>query len=912
MNATYIISLDTTEATLETVGGKGRSLAKMTTAGFPVPGGFLLATAAYKRFVEETGLQAEIIKLAKPEIVEKTVSFDSASERIRALFEKAPISDEMKAVIKHAYGALGEGEPALAVRSSANAEDLPDLSFAGQQDTYLNVQGADALVSAVRDCWASLWTARAISYRQENGIDHDKVAMAVVVQIMLPSDVSGVLFTANPATGERTEMIVNASFGLGEAVVGGQITPDTYVVDRETLKTREAMIGTKEQMIVSDGQQGTRVEDVAKDRRDTGSLPEALLAELSRMAIEMEQHFEGVPQDIEWAVAEGKLWLLQSRPITNLPPAPLKDVRWDLPEGFPAYAGVLARRKLSEHIPGPLSPLFEDIYVDRAIHEANIRFMEGFEYDLTGFRGHFVVNGYVYMTGGRPPLSSKYEAWIRSLRNPREKFEGPIPAKRINRPTPEQTVARWREQRVPDYLTLIRKWGSIDPGTASGEQLLEGIHALADADADYWFEGFLPVMLLTRQSDSTFHGFLERNAPGEGFTSGHFLTGLKSVAIETEEELWAIAKLVRAEGLHDLVVATPASRVLDALQYHPSGGPVLEAIGRYLDKYGHQIQSLDFREPTAGEDPTLVLLNLKALVQDPDYDPDARQAELAAKREEALKRADEYFTGTVDVPVRSRIPDRQSEKRDAKEEFHRLLEEAKRYYPLREEGLFYLGAGWPALRRLALELGRRLVEVGTLASPDEVFYLANAELEEAMEAQTESRGLPEYQGKAADRFQLREARKRLRNPPQIPLPDIDSGKAEGQGMGGVRITGGWVLGSVQMQNAPASRTLEGFACSPGQVTAEASVILSPGGFGKMKPGTVLVCPMTTPAWTHLFSQAAGLVTDVGGILSHGSIVAREYGIPAVLGTGNITERIVSGQRIAVDGDKGTVTILPDD
>jgi pyruvate,water dikinase len=382
-------------------------------------------------------------------------------------------------------------------------------------------------------------------------------------------------------------------------------------------------------------------------------------------------------------------------------------------------------------------------------------------------------------------------------------------------------MAQWREQRVPDYLALTKKWGSIDLNTASGHQLLEGVNALADADTDYWFEGFLRVMLLTRQSDSAFHGFLERNAPGEGFTSGHFLTGLKSVTMETEEELWAIAKLIRAEGLHDLVVTTPASRLLDALQDQPSGGPVLESIGHYLDKYGHQIQSLDFCEPTAGEDPTLVLLNLKALVQDPDYDPDARQAELTVKREEALKRANEYFTGTVDVPVRSRVPDRQPEKRDANEEFHRLLTEAKRYYPLREEGLFYLGAGWPALRRLALELGRRLVEVGTLASVDRVFYLTNTELQEALKAQSEARALPEYGQRAADRFDLREARKRLRNPPQIPLPDIESGKAEGQGMGGVRITGGWVLGSVQMQNAPASGTLEGFACSPGQVTTVA-------------------------------------------------------------------------------------------
>jgi len=497
--------------------------------------------------------------------------------------------------------------------------------------------------------------------------------------------------------------------------------------------------------------------------------------------------------------------------------------------------------------------------------------------DTTRVRAHYTINGYVYMPGGRPPLKPDLTE---------------TPPRRRNPPIHEQIAAQWRDERVPAYLAVINQWRNVDLTAASHEQLLEGIRALATADVEYWFEGFLPVMLITRQTDSTFHGFLEKNAAGEEFTSGQFLTGLKSVAMEAEEELWRIAKLVRAKkALHDLVLATPVPRFMGTLRERPDGAEVLEAIKAYLAHYGHEIQTLDFSEPTAGEDPTIVLLNLKALVRNTEYDPAARQAGLARKRDEALKRADDHFSG------------------DMHDQFHRLLSAAKRYYHLREESLFYLGAGWPVLRRLTLELGRRLVEVGTLALPDEVFYLTNAELEAAMSTQTEARAMPEYHRRATDQFELREARKRLRVPPQIPLPDMEAGQEEGQGMGGMRIKGGWVLGSVQMLNEAGSDTLEGFACSPGQVTAEASVILSAADFGKMKPGTILVCPMTTPAWTHLFSQAVGLVTDVSGILSHGSIVAREYDIPAVLGTGDITQRIVSGQKIAVDGTKGTVTIL---
>ena len=322
-------------ADLDTVGGKGQSLASMTAAGFPVPAGFTVTTTAYRQFVSDNDLQQAIIDGAKPELVGTAVSFDSASQQIQALFAEAELTDELKAQIGSAYTAFGAGEPPVAVRSSANAEDLPDLSFAGQQDTYLNIRGRDAVYASVRDCWASLWTARALSYRHEHAIAQEAVAMAVVVQKMVPSEVSGILFTANPATGERSEMIVNASFGLGEAIVGGEITPDTYIIDRDTLAVRETIIGSKEHMMVSAAGQGTDTRELSAAEREQSSLAEPVLRELAQLAIAVERHF-GQPQDIEWAVVNGTLSLLQSRPITNLPPAPLKEIRWEKPD-MPAW-----------------------------------------------------------------------------------------------------------------------------------------------------------------------------------------------------------------------------------------------------------------------------------------------------------------------------------------------------------------------------------------------------------------------------------------------------------------------------------------------------------------------------------------------------------------------------------------------
>lgn len=322
MFSEHVLRLDTNDATLEVIGGKGKSLAAMASAGLDVPSGFYIATSAYRDYVRGSNLQHDILQRVKPETSGQTLSFDSASASIQALFDKAGISEQTITEILNAYAGLEGDDPAVAVRSSANAEDLPDMSFAGQQGTYLNVRGEDEVIEAVCRCWASLWTARAISYRSEMGIEHNAVAMAVVVQIMVPSDVSGILFTANPATGERSEMIVNASFGLGEAVVGGHVTADTYIVDRDSFATKETVIGAKEQKIVADGDQGTRLKAIADNERDQSSLSTDTLRDLADLAIRVEALFDSGPLDIEWAIHNSQLWLLQARAITNLPPPP--------------------------------------------------------------------------------------------------------------------------------------------------------------------------------------------------------------------------------------------------------------------------------------------------------------------------------------------------------------------------------------------------------------------------------------------------------------------------------------------------------------------------------------------------------------------------------------------------------------
>ncbi len=877
MSSHHVLPFAAKIADLETVGGKGLSLASMSHAGFDVPPGFTIATSAYREFVTAGDLQQKIIQLARPELVGRMVSFEAASERIQALFAGVELSNSLNTQIADAYRELGE--PPVAVRSSANAEDLPDLSFAGQQDTYLNVRGIDAITAAVLNCWASLWTTRAIGYRHENDIAQDAVAMAVVIQSMVPSKVSGILFTANPATGERSEMIVNASFGLGEAIVGGEVTPDAFIIEKDTLAVKETMIGGKEHMIVSADGQGTHTRELTATEREQASVSAPLLKTLAALAIKVEDHFQGVPQDIEWAVADEKLFLLQSRPITNLPPQPLKDVLWDKPE-LPDYAdeGPMLRKNLVEHIPGPVSPLFEDIYVYDAVALGSV---------------HAVVNGFAYWVFGNPPGFKPLPGVAKV--QPGSRARGAM-KDALADPTLKGAVvdlgtdvfARmyafrlklWRDEVIPGYQAVVDKWRQVDLVTASDETLLEGMVALARADGETWFSrnlgGTVMLMNAIRGAEGTFQLFLDEAAPGKGFTSGQFLSGLRSISMEAQDEIGDIAEMIKTDdALVALVATTPPRRLLSVLREEETAALIVQVIDQHLDHYGHQINTLDFVEPTLVEDPTPLMLNLKAVVLDPDHDPAAKQMELARRKQTTLRQAKETFSDA-----------------DWKElcEFLWIM---KRIYPDRDNALFYLALGWPTLRRFALELGRRLVEVGTLQAPDDLFYLRRAQLEDAITAHQDGKSMPKLQKSVTEQRELRAARMRLRPPDALPLE-------EGQGPGWGKVA-----------NDADSNELNGNACSPGQVTARASLIMSPADFGRMEPGTILVCPMTTPAWTQLFSQAKGLVTDIGGILTHGSIVAREYNIPAVLGLGIATQKISHGQMITVDGDAGTVSLLED-
>lgn len=911
MATTRTAPINTNADDLEMVGGKGRSLAQMIRAGFDVPDGFLLTTGAYRDFVVEHGLQEQILTLAKPEVVDGRASFEKASSAIQALFSQHELSDSLVKDLRQAYESL-PGRPAVAVRSSANAEDLPGFSFAGQQETYLNVRGADAVITAVRNCWASLWTGQAIAYRHEMGIASDAVAMAVVVQTMVPADIAGILFTANPATGNRHEMIINASYGLGEAVVGGQVTPDTFIIDRTSMTVKEMMLGPKEHKIVSDGDDGTRLLDVAAGERDVASLSEPQLAELANLAAKVEVHFGGEPQDIEWAIKDGKISLLQSRPVTNLPPQPL-EVVWEPPEGIRG----LVRRQIVENIPDPVTPLFDELYIHRGLagrkpgRKSGYTSLHGFAYQIAGFSEQetdeefFRALRTARETAAKTPEVQAQEKhdlalFLESLSTSERadfdamasKLDPDRVAHLVTMPdsdnptytafhktqTNEAQHKDWRERAIPELEGAAQKWRQVDITTADDGTLLQGLRELADAEGWYWASNGGHTFGVAKSTDDQLQCFLRETLPDHHFTSGQFLSGFKSRIMQSNEDLFAICKSIRADrSLYETVVVTPARRLGAELKKHPAGAELLASINAYLQIYGHQGYSLDFGEPTQIDDPSALFVTLKGMVSRKDYDPKQHQEQARQKRDQAMQKIGELLDGLAYWQFR-----------------YRLWFTGK-YYPIREESCFVLGTAWPVLRPMAAELGRRFVEVGTLAQADDIYFLRTDEIEPAIDARVKGKGIEAYGKLATERRELRERQKHLHPPGTLP-PEISQNP-------GVKFK------ETQVVNDPGSDTLMGIPVSPGTIRAPASVIMNQAQFDQMQPGSILVCPMTSPAWTQLFAHASGLVTDIGGILGHGSIVAREYGIPAVVGTGTSTTRIKSGQEIEINGDTGTVMLV---
>jgi len=864
----YVLPLADLGATLEIVGGKGASLARLVVAGLPVPDGFHVTTAAYRRFVEENGLQPGIMAALEQVDAGQPATLEAASRAIAALFASAQTPPDVAGAIALAYAGLAGRDPVVAVRSSATAEDLPEASFAGQQDTFLNVDGCGEVLAAVKRCWASLWTARAIGYRARQGIGPDGLSLAVVVQLLIPAETAGILFTADPVTGRRDQAVISAAWGLGEAVVGGLVTPDTLTVDKASGAFLEHHLADK-QVMTARVCGGTEQQPVPAELRRAPALDDETAAELVRLGVQIEKLY-GLPMDIEWALADGTLAIVQARPITALPePGVPVPIEWPMLDP----KGPYTRGSVTDLMPDPLTPLFATTGL-AAINAAMGRTME----ELIGGRAPVLggvlttINDYAYQhakVGCRDWLWMLFRmvpAFPRLLRN---------------------AERHWREVALPRYGEAVARWRSRPPRDLAAAELMDGAVDLTAAMADYLTALQVDTLGTAAGTEGLFTAVYNKLVRREGDPPAPtLLLGGDSMPIRSEKALHDLALwCCEHADLAAYLLEAPSSRLAthwsDAEAPPGVGGDDWREwqrrFGEHLAQFGHSLYDLDFAKPLPADEPLPLLEALKLFIRGEGANPHERQQRLFERREAAVQAALGRLKG-----LKLRL-------------FRWTLRWAQTFALVREDSIFDIGLGYPALRQMLHELGRRFVEAGAVAQADDIYWLERVEVEAGAAALDRGEAPERLTGRIRDRKAVWRAEEQATPPQQLP-PKVR--------VMGIKADAFLPVSAEEQTGA----VLKGVAASPGQVRGAARVLHGPEDFFHMQPGDILVAEMTTPAWTPLFAMAAGIVTDVGGPLSHGSIVAREYGIPAVLGTGVATQRIRSGQVIAVDGSAGTVTL----
>lgn len=853
-NQELVLRLDDGSAVLARVGGKGASLARLAAAGLPVPAGFHVTTEAYRRFVAAGGLQERIMAAVAGAAAGDPASLAAASAEIGRLFQNHPLPGEIAAAVRQAYAELGGGDLPVAVRSSATAEDLPDLSFAGQQESYLNMRGEPMVLDAVRRCWASLWTARAIDYRARHGIAPDEVSLAVVVQQLVPADAAGVMFTVNPLSGVRNRVVINAAWGLGEAIVGGQVTPDTYVLDKASGALVEQQISQKLMMTVRTDE-GTHEAAVPADQAGRPVLSPAQAAELARIGVAIEQLYDQ-PMDIEWAMAGGQCFIVQARPITTLrSEAPATEEWNDSLTGEYLWTNA----NLGEAVPDVMTPCtwsLVQLFMTDAMATSSIPPYLG--YGNIGGRFYMNLSMAAALAGAFGVSEKRFLALTGDV-------FGRLPA---GWHIPPVRLSRWRIIRLllPIAVRVLRRVPAnakrLADFLATAPERCDELHRRINATTDpaalaklwqtdvepFFHECCLMLEAAGRQDSGALVtvrgklqklvGEVEANALTSGFSGGN--SPLASLG-----PLLGLTRLAKGE----------IDRVTFARQWGHRGAHEFEV-------------SL----PRPAEDPAWIekqLAGLRAAREDATV--------LLARQEQESRAAWER--------LRQRYP-RQAEP------MRRQIERWTAAAHLRESARSEVMRMFWVLRAFVLRAA------ALTGQGDALFFLSIHEIlavlrgDHAPLAQVSIRrttyegycALPPYPALIRGRFDpFRWA--------ADPERRSDLFDAMGQG------------------HTAAGSAVTGFAGAAGIVEGRVRVIRAPEEGDQLQPGEILVTTVTNIGWTPLFPRAAAVVTDVGAPLSHAAIVARELGIPAVVGCGNATMRLHTGDRVRVDGGRGTVELL---
>jgi len=849
------------------VGGKGAQLGELSRIeGIRVPAGFCVTTDAFKRIMAEApSLDDRLDRLSRLKPGDRE-AIRALSADIRRTLEGIAIPGDLAAAITGALARLGE-QAAYAVRSSATAEDLPAASFAGQQDTYLNVAGPAAILQHVSLCWASLFTERGVTYRLRNGFDHRKVHMAVVVQQMVFPQAAGVLFTADPVNGSRKVASVEASFGLGEALVSGLVNADVYKVGDGEVVAKA--IAKKQLAIHVSPAGGTQQQAIEPERQEQPALTDAQVVRLAELGRRIEAHF-GRPQDVEWCLVDDGFHIVQSRPITTLFPIPAAGDRENH-----VYVSVGHQQMMTD----PMKPLGLSLFqltAGRPMYEAGGRLFVDVTRELASPASRART---LEALGKSDPLISdalqtllERGDFIRSLSD-----DGPggAPAGGASATieTDPAIVAELIGRSEASIAALTR-----DIRTKSGSVLLDFIRAdlqerkrtlfdprslqviMAAFEATWWLNEQLQAWLGEKNVADT----LTRSVP-HNVTSEMGLA-LMDVADVIRPHPEVVRFLEHVEQVKD-------EGFLDELAQLAGGQEARDAICAYLDKYGMRCAGeIDITRPRWSECPTALVPTILGNIK--SFEPGAGKRRFEQGRQEAWEKEQEVLER-----LRA-LPDGEPKAQETK----RMIDRVRTFIGYREYPKYGIVGRYFVYKQALLEEAGRLVQAHVLREKEDIFYLTFQEFHDVMRTnQVIDHVIPQRK----DAFRSYQAL----TPPRVLTSD------------------GEAIAGTYRRDDLLPGALVGLPVSAGTVEGRARVILDMAD-AELEAGDILVTAYTDPSWTPLFVAINGLVTEVGGLMTHGAVIAREYGLPAVVGVEHATRLIRDGQRIRVHGTEGYVELLP--
>lgn len=852
---TYTIPFDETSEHLWLCGPKAMNLVKLVRAGYKVPGGFAITFEALDYVIATNDKQQQLNELL--ERLDSTEINHGLAQEVRDLIQTCDLPKDLLTEITNAYTQLKAA--AVSVRSSSNLEDTGNRSFAGQHDTFLNIVNEGQLIDRIKSVWASAYTDRAVSYLKVLKISQRQTRMGVVVQQMVEADVSGVAFSIHPVTGDREQLTIFASYGLGETTVSGTVTPDEVVLNKETLETDTYIAGDKSSMLIS--KSGGGLEEIIPEQslQNDRAMTETQLQDLGKIVKDIELLMQGNPQDVEWALKDGHIYLLQARPLVVKTSSVI--VSWESP-----VPGAHWRRnwRLGEWIPDAITPLFASWILPGMVasREEFGTGALGWE-DMDSFSmpkpWFCIVNGYFYTRQDFPQqlmVQTSLEERLARMMKSKDRIE------------------RWKNESLPAYVEHFENdLRARDVKTATSQELFSLVQQLVNEAGEFW--SFIAPIGYGFE-EMVFSPIYEKVIEGDKPHYSILFAGYKSRLMDAQVELWQMAERIKLDEPLRLYLDALDVNEVDLDGDHRLPGWLVTSIQDFDETYGHQVLSLDVYWKTLGEMPAQTLRSIKALSASMIENPLESLRKIQSRRDQAVNE------------VLSRLDDSPTKQKQLADTISFYQGNAA----VRENCNFYLQIGWPLIRKSIKELAGRLVKENILTDESQIYFIEKEELFGCF--QDLQAGEPH-----SNLSLIADARKKTwEEQRQLKAPDALSDDVATEKHAEVSL--GWNQKSGEMK---------AIGVSHGTVTGKVRIVVTDADARDFVEGEVLVIKAASPLFTPLMLLASGLVVEVGGGASHSSLVAREIGLPAVANAEHATDIFRNGQEISVDGATGMVRLV---